>query len=227
VTEQAQRRVMVGTCCALGAALLAGCASSSKSAAQAQGSSPIVSASLPAGPMIRPPDGPCVVPTASDIALLATASDLVERVTIVVRHATVLNLATRSAGPTDWSTPFASVSVIGRKGGPTLATATATAMNDFTVDDPMTISPPGEYVLFLTRDPDGTYYTTNGLHGMIRLNGGSASVQCGNFDDPAHPLQATGSLSVSALLAMIPATLPAQPTNSKPTVSSASAASTT
>jgi hypothetical protein len=178
--------------------------------------------------MIRPIEGPCVVPTASDIALLAAASDLVERVTIGVRHATALNAPATSAGPTDWSTPFASVSVIGRKADPTLATATATAMHDFTVADPMTVSPPGEYVLFLTRAHDGTYYTTNGLHGMLRINGGTVSVQCANFDDPTHPLQATGSLSRSALLAMIPSSLPPQPANSKPLpVSSAGVASAT
>jgi hypothetical protein len=131
---------------------------------------------------------------------------------------------TSPAGPTDWSTPVTGVTVLGRKAG--LSTTATAAIGSRTVLDPATVSPPGEYVLFLTRAADGTYYTTNGLDGMLRIAGGSVSVQCPNFDDPAHPLQGTGTLTVSSLLAMIPPTLPSQTVAGKPSPVSSAAPAT-
>jgi hypothetical protein len=206
--------------CVLVAGFVVGCASQDRRATVSQGSGPAAASSVPAGPMVRPITGPCVTPSASDIALLAADSDLVERATITATHATVMTAPTSPSGPTDWSTPVTGVTVLGRKAG--LSTTTVAAIDSLTVLDPATVSPPGEYVLFLTRAADGTYYTTNGLDGMLRIAGGSVSVQCPNFDDPGHPLQGAGTLSESSLLAMIPPILPAQTVAGKPSpVSSA------
>jgi hypothetical protein len=77
--------------------------------------------------------------------------------------------------------------------------------------------PPGRYVLLLLPVRDGLSSPSQGMWGIFRIVDGRALRFCPNYDDPAHPIPASGTPpTVQQLLALIPATLPADIVPSKP-----------
>jgi hypothetical protein len=77
--------------------------------------------------------------------------------------------------------------------------------------------PPGRYLLLLVAPRSGVSYASNGMSGMFRIVDGKALRYCPNYQDPAHPIAATGSApTVDELLALIPAELPPDIVSPKP-----------
>jgi hypothetical protein len=77
--------------------------------------------------------------------------------------------------------------------------------------------PPGRYLLLLVAPQDGVSYPSDGMSGMFRIVDGRALRYCPNYQDPAHPIAASGTPpSVDELLALIPPELPSNIVSPKP-----------
>ena len=77
---------------------------------------------------------------------------------------------------------------------------------------------PGRYVLLLLPVRDGLSTPSEGMWGVFRIDGDRALRFCPNYDDPAHPLAASGNpLTLDELLALIPPQLPIDSVAPKPT----------
>jgi hypothetical protein len=78
--------------------------------------------------------------------------------------------------------------------------------------------PPGRYVLLLLPLRGGLSTPSEGMWGMFRIAGDRALRFCPNYDDPAHPIAASGTPpTVDELLALIPTQLPTDSVAPKPT----------
>jgi hypothetical protein len=76
---------------------------------------------------------------------------------------------------------------------------------------------PGRYVLLLLPVRNGLSSPSEGMWGMFRIMGDRALRFCPNYDDPAHPIAASGNPpTVQQLLALIPNALPADIVSPKP-----------
>jgi hypothetical protein len=76
--------------------------------------------------------------------------------------------------------------------------------------------PPGRYVLLLLPVRDGLSSPSQGMWGMFRIMGDRALRFCPNYSGPS-PIAASGTPpTVQQLLALIPATLPADIVSPKP-----------
>ena len=79
---------------------------------------------------------------------------------------------------------------------------------------------PGRYVLLLFGAENGVSSVSNGMSGMFRIVDGRALRFCPNYDDPAHPIAASGTPpTIEELLALIPTQLPADSVAPKPRAS--------
>jgi hypothetical protein len=77
---------------------------------------------------------------------------------------------------------------------------------------------PGRYILLLFGIQNGVSSISNGMAGMFRIVDGQALRFCPNYDDPAHPIAASGTPpTVDELLALIPTELPLDSVAPKPT----------
>jgi hypothetical protein len=77
--------------------------------------------------------------------------------------------------------------------------------------------PPGRYLLLLVAPESGVSYASNGMSGMFRIVDGKALRYCPNYQDPAHPIAASGTPpTVDELLALIPPELPPDIVSPKP-----------
>ena len=78
--------------------------------------------------------------------------------------------------------------------------------------------PPGRYVQLLLPVRDGLSTPSEGMWGMFRIDGDRALRFCPNYDDPAHPIAASGNPpTLDELLALIPPQLPIDSVAPKPT----------
>jgi hypothetical protein len=69
--------------------------------------------------------------------------------------------------------------------------------------------PPGRYVLLLFGIENGVSSVSDGMSGMFRIVDGHALRSCPNYQDPAHPIAASGvPPTLDELIALIPAELP-------------------
>lgn len=79
---------------------------------------------------------------------------------------------------------------------------------------------PGRYLLLLFGVENGVSSVANGMSGMFRIDDGRAFRFCPNYDDPAHPIAASGTApTIDELLALMPSELPTNSVASKPTTS--------
>ncbi|HEY0868806.1 MAG TPA: hypothetical protein VGD55_00260 [Acidothermaceae bacterium] len=77
--------------------------------------------------------------------------------------------------------------------------------------------PTGRYVLLLLAPRNGLSSPSDGMFGMFRIVDGHALRFCPNYDDPAHPIAASGTPpTVEQLLALIPPELPSDIVSPKP-----------
>jgi hypothetical protein len=77
--------------------------------------------------------------------------------------------------------------------------------------------PPGRYLLLLLPPQNGISSPSNGMSGMFRIVDGRALRFCPNYDDPAHPIAASGTPpTIDELLALIPTQLPTDSVAPKP-----------
>jgi hypothetical protein len=76
---------------------------------------------------------------------------------------------------------------------------------------------PGRYLLLLFGVEHGVSSVASGMSGMFRIVDGRALRFCPNYDDPAHPIAASGTPpTIDELLALIPAQLPVDSVAPKP-----------
>jgi hypothetical protein len=79
---------------------------------------------------------------------------------------------------------------------------------------------PGRYLLLLFGVTNGVSSVAEGMSGMFRIVDGRALRFCPNYDDPAHPIAASGTPpTIDELLALIPSELPSNSVAPKPTTS--------
>jgi hypothetical protein len=128
-----------------------------------------------------------VAPSAADLAELASQSSVVVEATIGSRPATIAHPGSGATALRIDSTLLASVKVLAHLSSLSAQAAAPTAMFGAGFSWSDTLSP-GRYLLFLSHGEP-----TNGFYGIFRIDSGTVARQCPNYQDPAHPLTATGT----------------------------------
>lgn len=173
------------------------CGDAASRAPVGQASSRSLSRLVPALPL--PPDAPCTYPTSSDVANQADASDTVIDATV--------GPGTYSDS-TEWTFPLDNVSVLLSRSG----TPAPTNVSEDGVPSQALLHP-GEYILFLTEDPDQSFYVTDGMLGAFWVDAaGWVNMNCPNYQDPPNPLVAQGTLlSKAQFMSDIPSSMAPRP----------------
>jgi hypothetical protein len=159
-----------------------------------------------------PTQKPCVAPTASDFAALASESSAVVEATIGNGAANKMELGTGSSALTVYQTPLTAVKVLSRLPKVSVQAAAPTAINGVGFSWSDTLAP-GRYLLFVLANGE----PTEGLYGIFDITDGTLSRRCPNYRDPDHPLMAKGTPpAVSVAEAEIPTTIEPVAVPSKP-----------
>jgi hypothetical protein len=154
-----------------------------------------------------------VAPTASDFAALASESNVVVEATIGTDAASKIELGTGSSALTVYQTPLTAVKVLSHLPNVSAQSAAPAAINGagFSWSDALV---PGRYVLFVLANGE----PTEGLYGIFDISAGTLSRRCPNYQDPSHPLTATGTPpAVAVAEAEIPPIIQPTAVASKPT----------
>lgn len=135
-----------------------------------------------------PTQRPCVVPSASDLAALASESSVVVEATIGTAAASKMDLGTGSSALTVYQTPLSAVKVLSHAPNLSAQAAAPTAINGVGFSWSDTLAP-GRYLLFVLANGE----PTEGFYGIFDISAGTLSRHCPNYQDPDHPLAAKGT----------------------------------
>ena len=172
----------------------------------------------PTGAFPHPPDTPCVYPAdaspadsdgfvgglrGSDLVVEADVEDKFQQLTQV-------------GDQVFWSQLLDNVDVLRSRINPPTTVTGLIAEGD--PGKPPYGWTPGRYVLLLFGIENGVSSVSSGMAGMFRIVDGRALRFCPNYDDPAHPIAASGAPpTLDELLALIPPQLPIDSVAPKPT----------
>lgn len=135
-----------------------------------------------------PTQKPCVAPSAADLSDLASQSGVVVEATIGSGAAATTQVGSGSDAVTINSTPLTAVKVLARPSNVSAQAVVPTSMVGAGFSWSEFLSP-GRYLLFLLSNGE----PTQGFYGIFRIDSGSLARQCPNYQDPVHPLTATGT----------------------------------
>jgi hypothetical protein len=174
----------------------------------------------PTGAEPVPPETPCIYPAdepSSPAAWDPGFAGLLQESDLVV-EADIEDKFQRSSQVGDqvyWSQLIDNVDVLRSRAVPAPTVLGLDAQGD--PGKPPYGWPPGRYLLLLVAPESGVSYASNGMSGMFRIVDGKALRYCPNYQDPAHPIAASGTPpTVDELLALIPPELPPDIVSPKP-----------
>ena len=172
----------------------------------------------PTGAFAHPPEIPCVYPANEPPAAwdpgfsgLLEESDLVVEADVEDKFQRLEQVGAQVY----WSQLLDNVNVLRSRVEPAPTITGLDAQGD--PGQPPYGWPPGRYLLLLLPAQNGISTPSDGMSGMFRIVDGHALRYCPNYDDPAHPIAASGNPpTVDELIALIPAQLPADIVSPKP-----------